>query len=591
MTEFSQNGSPLRFFCGKTKVALLPVRLNGWERLNDSFEFALDLMVPRDHTRLPGMGDMGGEARGHFDLFHHLLGKPAGVTVELDQELSRHFNGIIWSVKQFDSDAIFDHYRVVLKPQLARLGLVKRSRIFQNQTTPEILKEVLEPVGGAVFELNGGNTPRIYCTQYNETDLEFFLRLCNEEGISHYWQHATKGHETVERGNTQGDDNDKPPETMHTLVLTNNTTLCQSIGQIQYNPSLGGSDLKPGIHSWQVEQKLTPTLGQLFDSNFQSYGRVFQAQASGPESIEAGGRSYKTQAAPGPWVCSGLPVVRQFDAITSTGTADPGAISLIGDAQEHQARLAAKGMAADSVRVIARGDCGQVTVGHSFELRGHDHQDGHWLAVRVDHKIEVVGSYWSGQSASVGREALIEAAPLSLAQVPWPPCVKNKVNGVETAMVTGPKSLDTFVDPYGRVKVNFWFDPRQEKNSTSSCWVRVAQGWAGKGYGAAFWPRIGHEVVVSFEGGDPDRPIITGSVYNGTNQPPFDLPENVYLSGFKTLCQGGDVSENYHLLLLSDERGAEVVHIHAEARFNTTQESSQVNMKPLLDVSVQGKIL
>ena len=572
MALFSQKNSPLQVFTPLDEDTLLPVRLAGWETLNDSFEFTLDLLAPR-HTDIP---------------FEKLLGQDAGARVTLTDGTVRRFNGIVWSFSQSDSDEVFDHYRMVLKPHLAKLALVKRSRIFQNQTALEILRKVLAPVGGAEYEVHEKPDVRLYCTQYDETDLEFFLRLCSEEGISHHWRHG-KRHDGV--------DDDRVPALQekkhhhsptHTLVLTGNTSLSQSTGEVEYRTAVGGSEQKPAIRSWRVEQKLAPTQALMLDSHFQFYGKILQATATGQEFTQAGSKKFHTPAAPGPWVAGERSLARQFDAINSSGTSDPAAFGRITDAQDHRARVAVNGMMADSVRAHANGDCSQITAGYSFQLQGHHRQDGEWLAVRVDHTVEVEGSYWAGEAASMKREAQIEAAPLSLQQPPWPPRPRPTVKGVETAMVTGPRGIDTFVDPYGRVKVYFWFDPTARKNSTSSCWVRVAQGWAGKGYGAAFWPRVGHEVVVSFERGDPDRPIITGSVYNGTNNPPFELPDNVYLSGYKTLCQGGDVSENYHLLLLSDERGAEVVHIHAEARFNTTQESSRVSLRPKTDINIQG---
>jgi type VI secretion system secreted protein VgrG len=572
MAQFSQKNSPLQVFTPLAEDALLPVRLTGWETLNESFEFTLDLLAPR-HSEIP---------------FEKLLGQDAGAQVSLADGTVRHFNGMVWSFSQSDSDEVFDHYRMVLKPRLANLALVKRSRIFQNQTALEILKRVLEPVGGAEYEVHEKPGVRLYCTQYDETDLDFFLRLCSEEGISHHWRHGRRHDGTAGELVQLVEDHQQHHNPTHTLVLASNTSLSQSTGEIEYRTVLGGSEQKTAIRSWRVEQKLTSTRAQVLDSHFQFYGQILQATATGLESTQAGHRKFHTPAAPGPWVPGERSFARQFDAIDSTGTSDPAALGQITDAQEHRARVAATGMMADSVRALATGDCNQVTAGYSFQLQGHHRQDGDWLAVRVEHTVEVEGSYWAGEATSMKREARVEAAPLSLQQPPWPPRPRPTVKGVETAMVTGPRGMDTFVDPYGRVKVYFWFDPTARKNSTSSCWVRVAQGWAGKGYGAAFWPRVGHEVVVSFERGDPDRPIITGSVYNGTNNPPFELPENVYLSGYKTLCQGGDVADNYHLLLLSDERGAEVVHIHAEARFNTTQESSQVSMRPQTDINIQG---
>ena len=572
MKSFSQEKSPLQVFTPLEENTLLPVRLAGWEQLNDSFEFTLDLLAPK-HTEIP---------------FEKLLGQDAGARVTLADGTVRHLNGMVWSFSQSDSDEVFDHYQMVLRPRLASLGLVKRSRIFQNQTALDIIRQVLAPVGGAEFELHEKSGIRLYCTQYEETDLDFFLRLCSEEGISHYWRHGKKHDGTEREWVETRPENRHHHSPTHTLVLAGNTSLSPSTGEVQYCANGGPSPQKPAIRTWRVEQKLTPTRALLLDSHFQFYGQILKATATGQQSTRAGERVFQTPEAPGPWVPPERSFARQFDAIDHSGTSDPAALGLINDAQEHRARVAATGMMADSVRAAARGDCNQVTPGYAFQLRGHHRQDGDWLAVRVEHSVEVEGSYWAGEATSLKREATIQAAPLLLQQPPWPPRPKPTVKGVETAMVTGPRGMDTFVDPHGRVKVYFWFDPAARKNSTSSCWVRVAQGWAGKGYGAAFWPRVGHEVVVSFERGDPDRPIITGSVYNGTNNPPFELPENVYLSGYKTLCQGGDVSENYHLLLLSDERGAEVVHIHAEARFNTTQESSQISMRPQTDINVQG---
>ena len=565
MNHFSQQNSPLQVFTALEEDTLLPVRLAGHESLNGTYEFTLDLLAPR-----------GAEVP-----FEKLLGQEAGARVTLVDGSTRRINGIVWSARQSDSDEVFDRYRLVLKPRLAQLGLVKRSRIFQRKTAVEILKELLGPVGGAEFHIQGKPPIRVYCTQYNETDLEFFLRLCSEEGFSHHWRHGRKDGPPQEH---------HPREHLaHTLIVTDNTTLAHAgHTRVEYLRDEGGTAQKAGIRSWETEQSLTPTKARVLDSHFQFYGRILETDAQSQELVRAGERELRTVPAKGPWVARELSAARQFDAVGTTGASDQESLSLLDDAQEHLARLAAAGMASASVRATARGDCNQVTAGHGFHLTGHPREDGEWLAVRVEHLVEVEGRYWVGETPAIRREAIIEAAPFSLPQPPWPPRPKPAVQGVETAMVTGPRGMDTFVDPYGRVKVCFWFDPSQPRNSASSCWVRVAQGWAGKGYGAAFWPRVGHEVVVSFERGDPDRPIITGSVYNGTNHPPFDLPANVYLSGFKTLCQGGDVSENYHLLLLSDERGAEVVHIHAEARFNSTQESSQVTMRPKTDINIQG---
>ena len=154
-----------------------------------------------------------------------------------------------------------------------------------------------------------------------------------------------------------------------------------------------------------------------------------------------------------------------------------------------------------------------------------------------------------------------------------------------TAIVIGPANSEMNLDQYGRVQVRFWWD---REDSTTSCWIRVAQSWAGNRWGACFWPRVGHEVVVSFENGDPDRPIIVGSVYNSVNMPPYSLPSNQYIAGWKSLTEGGDPTKNFHQILMSDEKGAEVVHIHAESVFIAHQENQQCSMRPQFDASFQG---
>jgi type VI secretion system secreted protein VgrG len=160
------------------------------------------------------------------------------------------------------------------------------------------------------------------------------------------------------------------------------------------------------------------------------------------------------------------------------------------------------------------------------------------------------------------------------------------VGGVHTAVVTGPQGAETFVDAYGRIKVHFGFDRDGPMDGNSSCWVRVAQVWAGKNYGAAFWPRVGHEVVVAFEGGDPDRPIVTGSVYNATNMPPFELPSQVYISGFKTLISG--TTDKHHLIVTSDGPAEEVVSIMAAGMLVTRQTSQNVTLQGTARVTVVG---
>ena len=179
----------------------------------------------------------------------------------------------------------------------------------------------------------------------------------------------------------------------------------------------------------------------------------------------------------------------------------------------------------------------------------------------------------------------VESAPLLLAQAPWPPRAKPRVGGVYTAEVIGLPGQEMDLDAYGRVRVRFWCDATE---GASGCWVRVAQVWAGNGWGAAFWPRVGHEVVVAFEGGDPDRPLIVGSVYNSKNMPPYPLPAAAYVAGFKSCTERGNPRENFHHFLLNDQQQDASILLHAETQFISTQEQNQVSLRPAFDLSIRG---
>ena len=247
--------------------------------------------------------------------------------------------------------------------------------------------------------------------------------------------------------------------------------------------------------------------------------------------------------------------------------------------------MGARAAAAGSVRAFAKGNCCQLTPGHSFRLTGHPNQDGEWLVVAAEHTVEVEGRFWAGEPSVLKADVQAECAPLSVRQAIWPLLPRPIIAGVLTGIVIGPQGNEMFIDKYGRVQVRFWWD---RDNSTTSCWVRVAQSWAGNGWGACFWPRVGHEVVVAFENGDPDRPIIVGSVYNSTNMPPYALPSNQYIAGWKSLTEGGDPSNNYHQILMSDESNAAVVHIHAESMFVAHQENTQFTRRPNQEINLQG---
>ena len=527
--DFSQQNSPLKVFTPLPENTLLATRLVGSEKLGGIFEFKVSLVAQRGTT---------------ID-FSKLMGQHAYVSLQLPGGVTRYFHGVILAFAQEDGDEVFDHYTMTLKPNLARLSLTKRSRIFQNQSAAEVWQILLDQVGvSKMIQLLNPLPKRICITQYRETADNLILTMTDDTSLN-----------------------------------------APDLGISPYDQREGGTVNRTSIRSWRMEQSHCPTEGSVSGNNFQLFNQKLDASAQGPMEVDAGGLTLRRPANEGPWEQDENSASRYFDAIDSNGMENADANQDMYTWQGRKARIIAYSAAAGMVRATAVGDCCQLSPGHSFRLTDHPSQDGEWLVVSVQHTVEMEGRYWAGETSAMRVEARAECAPLSLPQYHWPILPRPRVSGVQTGIVIGPEGEEVFVDRFGRVQVRFWWD-RDE--STSSCWMRVAQSWAGNGWGAVFWPRVGHEVVVAFENGDPDRPMVVGSVYNASNMPPYALPANKFIAGWKSLTQGGDPSKNFHQILMSDEKDAEVVHIHAESMFITHQESQQFTKRPSLDVNFQG---
>ena len=183
-------------------------------------------------------------------------------------------------------------------------------------------------------------------------------------------------------------------------------------------------------------------------------------------------------------------------------------------------------------------------------------------------------TYTAGSDTSQIYENTFECIPSALPFKPARTTPRPTVEGTQTAVVVGNAGDEIFTDKYGRVKVQFPWDRKGQKDANSSCWVRVATLWAGKQWGIIHIPRVGQEVMVAFEEGDPDRPIIVGSVYNAANMPPYTLPDNKTQSGYlsRSTLQGTDA--NFNQLRFEDKKGSEEIYFHAEKDFNRVVENN-----------------
>src|SRR5215204_4872627 len=226
-----------------------------------------------------------------------------------------------------------------------------------------------------------------------------------------------------------------------------------------------------------------------------------------------------------------------------------------------------------ALTVHGAGDCRQFTAGHTFALTRHGNGDGRYVLTCVEHTAYQVDDYRSGSGGEANYSNTFCCIPVGLPYRPARTTAKPVIPGTQTAVVVGPKGQEIFTDKFGRVKVQFHWDRQGKNDADSSCWVRVAQVWAGKRWGAYFTPRIGQEVVVAFVEGDPDRPIVVGSVYNADMMPPYTLPDNMTQSGIKTRSTMNGGSENFNELRFEDKKGSEDIYFHAEKDFHRVVEN------------------
>ncbi|MFK7991864.1 MAG: type VI secretion system Vgr family protein [Sandaracinaceae bacterium] len=432
--------------------------------------------------------------------------------------------------------------RVEVVPALWMLSLRRDTRMFQEKSVPEILETVLTeglgPYGRAVrLELNADYAPREYCLQYQETDLDFVHRLLREEGISYAFDHAGAVEEMVLRdANTSyvraaGAESPLPLSTDRRAALGTEAL-------VRFERVLQRTVTKVTLREHDFTAPQSPQEGETGDADNLGVTR---------ESYEHGwGRS-----------------VSLFDYSPNRYGAND--IATLKDTRlEEHASLALTGRGLG--RVLG------FTAGMTFEVSGHPTVgvDGEYLLTAVQH----LDTALDGSPEPYHNR--FECIPLD---VPWRPqrdLNPPAITSVQTGVVTGPAGEEIHTDEYGRVKVQFHWDRENAADETSSCWVRVQQKWAGDGWGFWWLPRIGMEVVVQFIDGDPDRPLVTGSVYNGTNGTPYTLPGDKTKSTIKSNSSPG--GGGFNELRFEDLAGEEEIFTHAQKDYNEVVENDHTTL-------------
>jgi type VI secretion system secreted protein VgrG len=530
-----------------TDVLLLE-RLAGSDGLSRLFRLQLDLL---------------GEATSSV-AFDKILGESVTITMMLDDGTSRYFNGI---VNRFSAgperrgvmgDHTFRRYRAEVVPKLWLLTRSARSRIFQQIAVPDILKTVLTGIDVS-WQIQGTFDTRDYCVQYRETDFDFASRLMEEEGIYYYFTHANGSHKMVVANTPQS----------HAAVPGPTSLIYETVE--------GGTRPEDRIHGWEKTQEVRSGKVRLWDSCFELPNQNLEAVQPTLDSVAAGTVTHKL----GLSVNNSLELydwpgayAQRYDGVAPGGGDRADDVQKIFKDNARTAGIRMQQEATPAVAIDGVSTCRNLTAGHKFTLQRHPDANGDYVLTEVTHECSMGGVYTGEFGSEFTYSNLFRCLPAALPYRPLRVTPRAHVWGTHTAVVVGPPNEEIFTDKYGRIKVQFFWDRDGKHDANSSCWVRVGTHWAGQQWGAIHIPRIGQEVVVAFEEGDPDRPIVVGSVYNADMMPPYTLPDSKTQSGIKSRSSLKGTADNYNEIRFEDKKDSELITIHAEKDFDRYVENN-----------------
>ncbi|WP_277374076.1 type VI secretion system tip protein TssI/VgrG [Pseudomonas sp. AA-38] len=444
-------------------------------------------------------------------------------------------HGLIHRIAQGESGQRMTRYHLTLVPQLAYLAHRTNQRIFQHLTVEKIISQVLEEHGiqadAYQFQLGSLYPEREYCVQYDETDLHFVQRLCEEEGIHYHFRHSTVGHVL-----TFGDDQTPFPR-LAPLAYQQDT------GLVADDPVIKHFGARVETRTSQVTRR---------DYDFEKPRLQLEAKADGDVQ----------------------PKLEDYDYPGRYTDRERG---------KHLAKRALERHRHDFELAEGDGNSPTLVSGHFLELTEHPRSEWNqlWLLTEVQHEGKqpqvleesVTSDTQPADGFTQGYRNRFTATPWD---VPFRPLLahpKPRLLGSQSAVVTGPAGEEIHCDQYGRVKVQFFWDREGQADDKTSCWLRVSSSWAGDRYGAITIPRIGMEVLVTFLEGDPDQPLVTGCLYHAEHVVPYDLPANKTRSVFKTLSSPG--GGGYNELRIEDRKGAEQIYVHAQRDWDENIEHDQ----------------
>ncbi|ATE61631.1 type VI secretion system Vgr family protein [Thauera sinica] len=537
--------------------ALVPVRLSGEEGLSSLFTYLLELKTPDALAFAPSLA-------ANFDLAG-MVGREITVSIQLegrghfipgavgDQGLAnqgagvREISALIAEARYLREEGRHHVYGLTLRPWLWLATLTADCRIFQDKTVIQILDDLFADTPFVVEKRlqTAKYPPRDYQTQFNETDYHFFARLCEEWGIAWWFEHADGKHRLI-LADQPGAYRPSPSDAYRQVSV--------------YPP--GHKLDEEYLHAVSIRDRLVTGAWAGTDVDYTRRRADLAVRHHDPRPT--GHADHE---------------VFHWPADTSQPKAGAGGMS--GPANDpraeggHFARVRLQALRAAGWQASARGNVRGLAAGHTFHLKKHpqDAANIEWLILSARLDIEEIAQESQGSAGIPAQQwrCTVDLELQPTREVYRPPLnhPRPAIGGPVRAIVTGPAGKEIWTDPYGRVKVAFPWDRYHRSDDHSSCWLRVSTAWAGNQYGGIQLPRIGHEVLVSFEGGDPDKPIVTGRVADNQNLPPWQLPGNQALSGLRSKELYGQ--RNNHLVL-DDSEG------QIQAQLSSDHALSQLNL-------------
>jgi len=487
--------------------ALLLKAFHGHEQMSRLFEFELELSSTES------------------DLDPTIVvGKPITFGVH-HGAVTRPFGGIVSRFVSCGQDSIgARRYRARVVPWLWLLTKRSNYRIFQKKTVLEIVEDVFSHAGakkGTAYEsasVRGEYLPREYCVQFGETDFDFVSRLLEAEGIFYFFRFE---------------------EAQHVLVLADNAAAYRNLDQneIEFHENVPSSEQ---VSSWEHGFEFVSGKWSLTDYDFTKPAADLWSES---ETVVP------------------LPGVESYERFEYPGG--------FADKQAGGARAKARMEAEEAVHDVVRGEggCFGFQLAGKFQLIHHpfpSEEQRRYVVTRLSHHAREGSEASGADTQDVGYRNEFHCIPDGVVFRPQRLTHKPRVPGPQTAMVTGPEGEEIHTDKYGRIKVQFHWDRVGRYDETSSCWVRVAQSTAGKQWGAQVLPRVKQEVVVEFIDGDPDQPIVTGTLFNANSMPAYTLPENKTRSGLKSRSSKGAPDSAFNELRFEDKKDSEHILIKAQ---------------------------